>query len=94
MFLLYEVLLYMAFLLAFPWFLITGVLRGKYLTNFGPRFGFYQGTASRHDLWIHAVSVGEVLAARPANEEYSSRIKWGHRLAGIVNMGGRILSGV
>lgn len=65
MFLLYEVLLYIAFLLAFPWFLITGVLRGKYLTNFGPRFGFYQGTALRHDLWIHAVSVGEVLAARP-----------------------------
>ncbi|HUF17139.1 MAG TPA: 3-deoxy-D-manno-octulosonic acid transferase [Thermoanaerobaculia bacterium] len=65
MFRLYELLLYLAFMLAFPWFLITGVPRGKYLSNFGPRFGFYKGNPSRHDLWVHAVSVGEVLAARP-----------------------------
>ncbi len=65
MFRLYEVLLYLAFMIAFPWFLIVGVLRGKYLTNFGPRFGFYKGAPERHDLWLHAVSVGEVLAARP-----------------------------
>src|SRR5207302_419038 len=34
MFLLYEVLLYLVFLLAFPFFLITGLLRGKYLAYF------------------------------------------------------------
>ena len=68
MFMLYEALLYLAFVLAFPWFLVTGFLRGKYLTNFGPRLGFYRGAPMRHDLWLHAVSVGEVLAARPIVE--------------------------
>lgn len=68
MFVLYEALLYVAFVLAFPWFLVTGFLRGKYLTNFGPRLGFYRGAPMKHDLWLHAVSVGEVLAARPILE--------------------------
>ena len=70
---LYEALLYLAFVLAFPWFLVTGFLRGKYLTNFGPRLGFYRGAPMRHDLWLHAVSVGEVLAARPILERILAR---------------------
>ena len=65
MFLVYEGLLYLVFLLALPYFLLTGLLRGKYLSNFGERAGFYRTTAASHDLWVHAVSVGETLAARP-----------------------------
>ncbi|HUP62862.1 MAG TPA: 3-deoxy-D-manno-octulosonic acid transferase [Thermoanaerobaculia bacterium] len=65
MYVLYEVLLYLVLLLALPYFLLTGVLRGKYLTNFPARMGFYRSPADTHDLWIHAVSVGETLAARP-----------------------------
>ncbi|HXH39791.1 MAG TPA: 3-deoxy-D-manno-octulosonic acid transferase [Thermoanaerobaculia bacterium] len=65
MFVLYEVLLYLVLVLALPYFLFTGVMRGKYLANFPERMGFYRTPAAAHDLWIHAVSVGETLAARP-----------------------------
>lgn len=65
MYVLYEVLLYLVLILALPYFLLTGVLRGKYLVNFPARMGFYKHRAEPHELWIHAVSVGETLAARP-----------------------------
>ncbi|HUP45840.1 MAG TPA: 3-deoxy-D-manno-octulosonic acid transferase [Thermoanaerobaculia bacterium] len=65
MFVLYEVFLYLVCILVLPLFLIVGMLRGKYLTNFAPRLGFYRTRPTAHDLWVHAVSVGEVLAARP-----------------------------
>jgi len=69
MYVLYEVLLYLVLLLALPYFLLTGALRGKYLVNFPERMGFFRGRREAHDLWIHAVSVGETLAARPVVEE-------------------------
>ena len=69
MFLLYEVLLYLVFVLLAPFYLLLGVLRGKYLSNFPARMGAYRGAAEAHDLWIHAVSVGETLAAKPVVAE-------------------------
>ncbi|MBV8517237.1 MAG: 3-deoxy-D-manno-octulosonic acid transferase [Acidobacteria bacterium] len=68
MYVLYEVLLYLVLLLTLPYFLLTGILRGKYLANVPQRLGFFRGAAEAHDLWIHAVSVGETLAARPVVE--------------------------
>lgn len=65
MFVLYEVLLYLVFIVALPYFVVIGTLRGKYLANFPERLGFYKTPAGAHDLWIHAVSVGEAVAARP-----------------------------
>ena len=73
MFIAYEVLLYLVFLLVLPFFLITGLLRGKYLSNFPQRIGFYRTPAAAHDLWIHAVSVGETLASRPVVDELLRR---------------------
>ena len=68
MFVLYEVLLYLGLFLALPYFLLTGALREKYLANLAARRGFYPTLRATHDLWIHAVSVGETLAARPVVE--------------------------
>jgi 3-deoxy-D-manno-octulosonic-acid transferase len=73
MFLLYELLLVLALLVALPYFLVTGMLRGKYLANFPERMGFYRTPAAGHDLWIHAVSVGETIAARPVVDEILRR---------------------
>ncbi|HEX3580701.1 MAG TPA: 3-deoxy-D-manno-octulosonic acid transferase [Thermoanaerobaculia bacterium] len=64
MFVLYEVLLYLVFIVGLPFFLIIGLVRGKYVANFGERMGFYRSPQRAHDLWIHAVSVGEALAAK------------------------------
>ncbi|MEA2568411.1 MAG: 3-deoxy-D-manno-octulosonic-acid transferase [Acidobacteriota bacterium] len=69
MFVVYEVVLYLVFVLALPFFLLLGVLRGKYLENFAERMGFYRSHDRNHDLWLHAVSVGETLAARPVVDE-------------------------
>ncbi|HYK04944.1 MAG TPA: 3-deoxy-D-manno-octulosonic acid transferase [Thermoanaerobaculia bacterium] len=65
MYVVYEVLLYLVLILALPFFLLMGVLRGKYLVNFPERLGLYRHRPDSHDLWIHAVSVGETLAAQP-----------------------------
>ncbi len=64
MFLLYEALLSLVLIVALPWFLVIGFLRGKYIVNFPERFGRYRGRPEPHDLWVHAVSVGEVAAAK------------------------------
>ncbi|MCU1244096.1 MAG: waaA [Acidobacteria bacterium] len=69
MFILYEGLLLLVFVLTLPFFLLLGVMRGKYLANFPERMGFYRSRGGKHDLWVHAVSVGEVLASRPVVEE-------------------------
>jgi 3-deoxy-D-manno-octulosonic-acid transferase len=73
MYVAYEVLLYLALIAAFPWFLLTGVLRGKYVVNFPVRMGRFRHAAEEHDLWIHAVSVGETLAAQPVVAEILRR---------------------
>jgi len=49
MFVLYEALLILGLILALPYFLIAGILRGKYIANFPERLGFYRTPAARHD---------------------------------------------
>jgi 3-deoxy-D-manno-octulosonic-acid transferase len=57
--------LYLVLIAGFPFFVAIGLMRGKWLANFGERMGLYRAAAGDHDLWIHAVSVGESLAAKP-----------------------------
>ncbi len=64
MFLVYELLLWIAFVVALPWFLVVGLVRGKYLSTARERFGRHDDAPSNNDLWIQAVSVGETVAAR------------------------------
>jgi 3-deoxy-D-manno-octulosonic-acid transferase len=64
MFVVYEILLWLVFAVALPWFLVVGLVRGKYLSTARERFGRHDDAPSRNDLWIQAVSVGETVAAR------------------------------
>lgn len=58
MWLLYQVAMAGALMLAAPWLLLR---RGRhYLPTFGGRLGGHRGPVVRGGLWIHAVSVGEV----------------------------------
>jgi len=48
-----------------PYFLVVGVFRGKYLSSVPERFGWIKVSSALPSCWIHAVSVGEFLAAKP-----------------------------
>jgi 3-deoxy-D-manno-octulosonic-acid transferase len=79
---LYSFFLTVAFLLSLPWFLWKGRSTGKYLRTFRERMGrlpVYLNVDGERSIWIHAVSVGEVLAARPLVPALRERFP-GHRL--------------
>jgi 3-deoxy-D-manno-octulosonic-acid transferase len=67
----YSLLTGIAFILTLPYWLIRGLRRGKYLHNLRERLGILPKKFSEDlrgrpaPVWIHAVSVGEVLAAAP-----------------------------
>ena len=68
MYTLYSILLAVGFVLALPWFLWKGRKTGKYLRTFRERMGrlpVYLNVDGDRSIWIHAVSVGEVLGVRP-----------------------------
>lgn len=82
MHLLYTLLLTVGFVLAMPWFLWKGRGSGKYLRTFRERMGrlpVYLNVDGDRSIWIHAVSVGEVLAARPLVPALRDRFP-GHRI--------------
>jgi 3-deoxy-D-manno-octulosonic-acid transferase len=64
----YSLLTGLAALLLLPYWLIRGLRHGKYLSNLGERLGFSFPSLSALPverpgaIWIHAVSVGEVLS--------------------------------
>jgi 3-deoxy-D-manno-octulosonic-acid transferase len=65
MHLLYSALLLLAILLGLPWWLLQMLRNGKYRAGLGERFGFVPVRIlqdNRPVIWVHAVSVGEVLA--------------------------------
>jgi len=66
----YNLLLYFIFLLALPFFIWKLATVEKHRAGFLQRLGFYRGTQkpskdAERPLWVHAVSVGEVLATVP-----------------------------
>ena len=68
MYFLYSFLLATGFVLALPVFLWRGRATGKYFRTFRERMGrlpVYLNVDGDRSIWVHAVSVGEVLAARP-----------------------------
>lgn len=73
MFALYEALLWAGFLLLLPWFAVVGFLKGKYWASFPARLGSYRSRATEHDVWVQAVSVGEVAAAKSLIERLRER---------------------
>jgi 3-deoxy-D-manno-octulosonic-acid transferase len=69
MYFLYSLLTALGMLLASPYFLFTGLRRGQSLGSLRQRFGWGYPPELRssegRSIWIHAVSVGEVLAVLP-----------------------------
>jgi 3-deoxy-D-manno-octulosonic-acid transferase len=65
MYFLYSLLLACAAVLSLPWWALQMLRLGKYRAGFKERLGFVPArmkTAKQGSIWVHAVSVGEVLA--------------------------------
>ncbi len=83
MYFVYSLLMGLAALLLVPYWLVQGLRQGKYLSNLGQRLGFSFPSLAKLPaqrpgaIWIHAVSVGEVLSsitlARRLKEAYPDR---------------------
>lgn len=70
MYFLYSVVTAIGMVLLAPYFVLQGLRRGKYLGNFRERMGYLPEVLAhevqpRTSIWVHAVSVGEVLASKP-----------------------------
>ena len=82
MYLLYSFLLAVAFVFSAPFYLWKGRGTGKYLRTLADRMGRMPDDmppAGGPSIWIHAVSVGEVLAARVLVQPLKARFP-GHRV--------------
>jgi 3-deoxy-D-manno-octulosonic-acid transferase len=82
MYALYSLLTAVGMLLLSPYFLLRGLIQGKYLSNIPERFGWRFPPKLRSEnspgpaeksIWIHAVSVGEVLAVLPLAQQLKER---------------------
>lgn len=76
MYVFYSLLLACAALLSLPWWALQMLRQGKYRSGFAERLGFVP--ARLHDarpgsIWVHAVSVGEVLAVSQLIAELHQR---------------------
>jgi 3-deoxy-D-manno-octulosonic-acid transferase len=85
MYLLYRVLTALGMFLIAPYYAWRGWRRGEPARTLGERFGFLpfsvvgRAAASPGAIWIHAVSVGEVLAAQPLVQRLKTQFP-GHAL--------------
>jgi 3-deoxy-D-manno-octulosonic-acid transferase len=68
MYTVYSIMAAAVFVVALPWFAYQALRYKKYVASFGPRMGYLPvsfNVDGDESIWIHAVSVGEVLTARP-----------------------------
>ena len=71
MYFLYSLATLLAAILLSPYFLYQALRHHKYVGSFRQRLGYLPvsfNLDAEESIWVHAVSVGEVLAARPTKE--------------------------
>jgi 3-deoxy-D-manno-octulosonic-acid transferase len=75
-YLLYSLISGLTLLALSPYFLYQALRHNKYVSSLGQRFGYLPVSFNldgEESIWVHAVSVGEVLAARPLLAELKVR---------------------
>lgn len=95
MYSLYSILVVIAAVVASPWFVYQALRYKKYVGSLGQRMGYLpvsfnmDGDAS---IWVHAVSVGEVLTARPLISELKRRYPHLRMFLSTTTMAGQQLA--
>lgn len=77
MHLIYSLALSILFVVSLPYFLLQAIRTGKYVRSFRQRLGSLPspvGPAAPRVIWVHAVSVGELNAAKPLIELLRRRL--------------------
>ena len=76
MYFVYSVLTLLVLVACTPYFLYQAIRHNKYVGSFRQRLGYLPVSFNldgEDSIWVHAVSVGEVLAARPVLTELRKR---------------------
>src|SRR4051812_38659240 len=86
MYLLYSAALALALLISSPYWIWQALLRGKYRAGFRERTGsvpvrLRTTAAAENCIWVHAVSVGEVMAVTPLIQALKEKLGSGWRIA-------------
>src|SRR5262252_7659748 len=95
MYLLYSLLLSIAFAALSPYFIYQAIRNGKYASSFKQRLGFLPEVLSadtRPTLWVHAVSVGEFLAARTLVEQLRRDFAGSRIVVSTTTLTGQVLA--
>lgn len=95
MYVIYSGLLALALLVGSPWFLYQGLRRRKYFGSLRQRLGALPVSFNldgEPSIWVHAVSVGEVLAARPLVDELRARYPGFRLLVSTTTVAGQQLA--
>lgn len=95
MYLLYSLVLSLLFIVLLPYFVYQGVRRGKYSGSFKERLGLLPARlrADRRDtIWVHAVSVGEFLAARALITQLRSQFRAARIVVSTTTLTGQQLA--
>ena len=77
MLIIYSFLLFLVLVLGLPYWLVLMAINGKYREGLSERLGWVpkrlRAEDERQTIWVHAVSVGEVLAASRLVNELAAR---------------------
>src|SRR5438270_10350113 len=97
MYFLYSILLIAALGLTLPYWLAQMLLRGKYREGLGERLGsvpprLRPATSNENCIWVHAVSVGEVLAISKLVAELRSRFHEWRIVLSTTTLAGQTLA--
>jgi 3-deoxy-D-manno-octulosonic-acid transferase len=95
MYVLYSFVLSLLFLVLLPYFVYKAARHGKYAGSFKERLGWLPESVrsdSRKTIWVHAVSVGEFLAARPLIERLKSDLPAARMVVSTATVTGQQLA--
>ena len=88
MYLLYSIFLFLFLLFSSPYFLFRMVTKGKYKKGLKQRLGLIPRLKGRDIIWVHAVSVGEVIAASPIIDAIRKRFpKYSFLISTVTDTG-------